>query len=874
MHNEGEEIWVRLTGGGPFGLRLGGRSSRWEPLVVAKLHKKSKARTAGVHVGDVVLSINDSRCDVMTLQTASDLVDFSRDLSLQLFRSPTTQVLEHETSSVPSFRQHQQPPAASRSPTFSPFLSDPEFSSTTHLHPRQSTTELFRHHVTSLDSRHQRRLTSPLTSSDAELQDGIDGRTEDRNPVQKFGTGGFESKLQPDKTEKSGRGGGGGGGGRRWQPGEKAGRPEVKWAPKISDVPESQLENAEWNGDVNGSIPRVKEFTPPSILLPKPPSFTARAKPDRWQPSGSSQLIGEAATAGPEEAPRPESSRRSDAFVHEVVIWSSKTTEVEKLPGDDSQSHKKPLPWQPKCDSNRVDRTEDSQAPARWQPSSHGNQPTPVTWQPPQPTTTDSRVAKATDAVDQPFRWRPETNNEAKQPPTWQPPPQPTVVKETESKEPSAWQPDNERVQGRRRWQPTQPPEDALDEGLGGSHRLQDRLEEPRGAPQDGSTSPAVTSLFLRRVVTDGSALVAGSGSDADVAPDVSCTGKKRLYADSSFYEDPEHKYPTIEEQIKMARKVAILLTSPVNKNAKGQRMFLKRKEQSSKWIIDPKNLALHPLIITPPAPEPNSSLLSPVQVEKLRLYGDKSLHDVIPFDVCSMLAAELREEKGRGGRLFAKRRDQADRSSAPETKGLVRVTEPPSFQQESKEKYVPQTLKSNYVTETIARIPPPPPPQPPVVQESRDVLSEHLLPVNRLKSMIDLPRAKITPWDSAIEYGTVEPAFEHLQGYHRHHHHHHQHREYLPFDTENVSLGTGSTLNQTGRVEMKSQGHSFGERQSSYKGVESLGSSAYQQDSYPPAQGFVPAVDSSCFIRQATAAVTSTGYRPVRFQVGTRNFK
>lgn len=287
-----------------------------------------------------------------------------------------------------------------------------------------------------------------------------------------------------------------------------------------------------------------------------------------------------------------------------------------------------------------------------------------------------------------------------------------------------------------------------------------------------------------------------------------------------------------------MARKVALLLTSPVNKNAKGQRMFLKRKEQSSKWIIDTKNLALHPLIITPHAPEPNPGLLSPVQVEKMRLYGDKSLHDVISFDVCSMLAAELREEKGRGGRLFAKRRDQADRNSAPETKGLVRVSEPPSFQQESKDKYVPQP-KSNYVTETIARIPPPapPPPQPPVVQESREPLSEHLLPVNRLKDMIDLPRAKITPWDSAIEYGTVEPAFEHLQGY-RHQHHH---REYLPFDTDNVTLSTGSTPNnQTGRSELKKQGHGFGERDSSYRGVESLGSSAYLQDSYPPAQGDV----------------------------------
>jgi len=61
----------------------------------------------------------------------------------------------------------------------------------------------------------------------------------------------------------------------------------------------------------------------------------------------------------------------------------------------------------------------------------------------------------------------------------------------------------------------------------------------------------------------------------------------EKIFADSSFYDEPEHKYPTIEEQIKMARKVAQSLTSPGNVKARGQRMFLHRKEKADHWTSD-----------------------------------------------------------------------------------------------------------------------------------------------------------------------------------------------------------------------------------------------------------------------------------------------
>ena len=61
-------------------------------------------------------------------------------------------------------------------------------------------------------------------------------------------------------------------------------------------------------------------------------------------------------------------------------------------------------------------------------------------------------------------------------------------------------------------------------------------------------------------------------------------------YGDSSFYDDDTQIYPTVEEQMKMARRIAQSLTSPANRNTRGQRMFLKRRERSVDWTVDETN--------------------------------------------------------------------------------------------------------------------------------------------------------------------------------------------------------------------------------------------------------------------------------------------
>lgn len=217
---------------------------------------------------------------------------------------------------------------------------------------------------------------------------------------------------------------------------------------------------------------------------------------------------------------------------------------------------------------------------------------------------------------------------------------------------------------------------------------------------------------------------------------------------------------------------------------------------------------------------------------------------------------------------MFSKRRTQADKSITPDINSLIRVPETPIFHQEQNRKYVP-TSDRKCVTETIARIPPPPPS---VVYQPRDQVdarSDFELPVNRLKGMIDPPRAKITPWDSAVEYGTVDPAFEHLQGY--------RPCRSAPHEAETVRLSSGSLLNQGGRSEMVSKGHILDQQTPFYKRDQVISdnrSSILGSRSHPHSTGFVQNVDSSNFIRQAPPpSVDRKGYGPVRFQVGARNF-
>jgi hypothetical protein len=58
----------------------------------------------------------------------------------------------------------------------------------------------------------------------------------------------------------------------------------------------------------------------------------------------------------------------------------------------------------------------------------------------------------------------------------------------------------------------------------------------------------------------------------------------EKVFIDSAFYDDPEHKYPTVEEQIALARRVAQSVLLPTNASSRGYKMFVKRRERSIRW--------------------------------------------------------------------------------------------------------------------------------------------------------------------------------------------------------------------------------------------------------------------------------------------------
>ncbi|XP_014676558.1 PREDICTED: MICAL-like protein 2 isoform X2 [Priapulus caudatus] len=63
--------------------------------------------------------------------------------------------------------------------------------------------------------------------------------------------------------------------------------------------------------------------------------------------------------------------------------------------------------------------------------------------------------------------------------------------------------------------------------------------------------------------------------------------GIKKLFASSSFYDDSEHSFPTIKEQLQLCQQVALSLTSPRNRGTRGSQMFDKRRYRAPKWTIE-----------------------------------------------------------------------------------------------------------------------------------------------------------------------------------------------------------------------------------------------------------------------------------------------
>ena len=247
-----------------------------------------------------------------------------------------------------------------------------------------------------------------------------------------------------------------------------------------------------------------------------------------------------------------------------------------------------------------------------------------------------------------------------------------------------------------------------------------------------------------------------------------------------------------------MARSVALSLTSPANVKARGHTMFVKRQERSEKWITDesttpqvithftfeessdeekyynpnpwqPSHTWTAPAVMSPvvggvpPAPamppgmwqaparpavsshSEKASVLSADEFERVRLYEEKVEHTGVSPQLCFDLANDLRNMKGKGGRLFAKRRAKSEKWIVDETHVASAAT--------------PELIKR--LTGGMS-LPGPAATPAPGAPSAPDGGAP---PRNRLAEMIEMPMAKCSPWDAALEspFGNIGRAFEHI---------------------------------------------------------------------------------------------------------------
>ena len=136
-----------------------------------------------------------------------------------------------------------------------------------------------------------------------------------------------------------------------------------------------------------------------------------------------------------------------------------------------------------------------------------------------------------------------------------------------------------------------------------------------------------------------------------------------------------------------------------------------------------------------------NKRVMSSNESEQLRLYGQKTSHTGVSPQTCFSLAKDLRNMKGKGGRLFAKRKARVDKLITDESN----APPPPAP--------TPELIKK--LTGGMV-----PPPQPPA----------DATPVNskpRLQQMIDMPKPAMTPWEAA-QRGDIDKAFDHIDAFDR----------------------------------------------------------------------------------------------------------
>ncbi|GFT91381.1 uncharacterized protein NPIL_238251 [Nephila pilipes] len=152
---------------------------------------------------------------------------------------------------------------------------------------------------------------------------------------------------------------------------------------------------------------------------------------------------------------------------------------------------------------------------------------------------------------------------------------------------------------------------------------------------------------------------------------------KKKMFSSSSFYEEPNCIYPTVQEQVKLCRKIAESLSDDCNLKSKGANMFFKRVKKAEKWIVaesnvknEDENQEANKDPTKMPYVRPGKELpqlkliLAPRQIVDMKTLLREGVdiveHNAVSPEICHDIVKDLNSPTGKGAQLFAKRKKKS----------------------------------------------------------------------------------------------------------------------------------------------------------------------------------------------------------------------
>ncbi|BHF58308.1 hypothetical protein SprV_0100126000 [Sparganum proliferum] len=176
--------------------------------------------------------------------------------------------------------------------------------------------------------------------------------------------------------------------------------------------------------------------------------------------------------------------------------------------------------------------------------------------------------------------------------------------------------------------------------------------------------------------------------------PRIEHAPKRKAFANSAFYIDPASLYPSLEEQMELAHRVAESIKNPQNKDSRGANMFELQRRRAEKYVKEgpepirdpienataedlermqppippPQNSQpqpsypnMAPLIPIPPPPPPPPGQPRSLQefMDKIKLFP-KNQHNQISPQICFDIATALHSSNSRGASMFAQRKARA----------------------------------------------------------------------------------------------------------------------------------------------------------------------------------------------------------------------